>query len=582
MPIHYFTSNEPRPALLGCKMTTNKEVVINAEVTFEFIIGHVEDEEHPQNPLPDLPADAREIIIKIPVGDGEEHLVKTSDAGADKLHGTAPADWRYRASEPEDGFREITFRPVDETFRFTPNRSYAFRVGPVVINNKAGAVTLEVIEDTKKPSDSTWDKRTRAKQIAKGDGTFYFHSLNATKSFIDRNDPATLEWQGTAGAEYTIFQDDTAHTPTEIGKWKSQPLTDTTTFRLRSKYTNMGVEEERFLSTTIKVKEPNITVNNLATKGTSQLATGGSEPADFWVTTQNLALLNPHNVLDGDEATFARSMIFLPLQGATVTVHANLPQKVDRIRIVHGPSESRFGRIVNAVVEYLPHRGSTWITHPVPLTENSPVWDNAVPQDVELIDSVRVRLTSGQITDIVMRIFDIQTSGSTVEPGLALFGANGVQIYSPCAIQGGVNVFGELDATGEAYFKSGLHSNAISSLDNSPVEFKSPAFFSEYIDMCRYPLQELDTSNPNRGPNFRFSTDGIFWAVGGSKNDNISISRPGEFRSSFWSTGNVPVPGSERFIFCLPVARGYELSFSGPTTARAFWQPFGKGSAEPL
>ncbi|MFJ8473519.1 hypothetical protein [Kitasatospora sp. NPDC094011] len=146
------------------------------------------------------------------------------------------------------------------------------------------------------PADISWEERTSTTgasgayeersgqgRVNKLDDSFVLHSFRPASVAISRNTKATLHWEGTANARYTMYYrkpDGTQGSATvSNGTWTSpENLVDDTSFTLKAEMGN----ETRYLTTYVKVNNPDIVTTAITARGDLRFEgkAGLSIPAD--------------------------------------------------------------------------------------------------------------------------------------------------------------------------------------------------------------------------------------------------------------------------------------------------------------
>ncbi|MFD0166301.1 hypothetical protein ACFVJH_19385 [Streptomyces decoyicus] len=163
----------------------------------------------------------------------------------------------------------FTCSPPGEPAAFDGSWSVQLELTGIEVNGSPSPVSIDWEESTSATGEAgPYIERTGRGEVSKRDDSFYLHSFRPATVAINRGTKATLHWEGTPNADYTMYYrkpDGTeAADPAHNGIWTSpEELVDDTTFALQAK---MG-DETRYLTTYIKVNNPDIVVNQVTAHG---------------------------------------------------------------------------------------------------------------------------------------------------------------------------------------------------------------------------------------------------------------------------------------------------------------------------
>ncbi|MFE9220797.1 hypothetical protein ACFYN3_31220 [Streptomyces lavendulae] len=237
----------------------------------------------------------KKITIRIPTGAGSDHLTTNIQAPGIATSGPEPGNnvpgrsWTITKNTANPGYVEITCTPLgfgNSGFaEFTPGgRKVGFAMSQIAISVIPGDVTITVIEETHTQPTGTYTPRTSFYDVRKYDGILYFHSLRAEPSVVERGQKATLVWDGSPEAEYTMFTNGVPHPESNVpsgGLWKSAALDDDTEFTLEARTLGPGnVPVYRRLTTSVIVKNANKSLNTLRVSNIAAVTNGGTITAD--------------------------------------------------------------------------------------------------------------------------------------------------------------------------------------------------------------------------------------------------------------------------------------------------------------
>ncbi|MCZ1006769.1 hypothetical protein [Streptomyces lydicus] len=218
------------------------------------------------------PVHCKEFKVHIPTGRQASAL--TSEPGLIHYKLTVPDGKRQWIVERDTGNpNETVFTcspPPGEPAAFDGTWSVELKLWGIEVNGGVGPVDIVWKESTSTTgADGLYQERKGRGEVKKLDDSFYLHSFRPDPMVISRGSKATLKWEGTPHAEYTMYYrkpDGTQGSSTaEDGIWTSPvDLVDDTSFTLEAK---MGEDEIRYLTTYIEVNNPDIAVNNVTANG---------------------------------------------------------------------------------------------------------------------------------------------------------------------------------------------------------------------------------------------------------------------------------------------------------------------------
>ncbi len=222
---------------------------------------------------PTTPVHAREFTVKIPTGSQAGALTAEPDLIRYELTVTGDRrDWRIDKDSRDPN--QVIFTclpPYQETAVFDGTWQIKLELWGIEVNTGIGPVEVAFQEETSRTgNDNDWAVRTGRGEVSKRDDSFVFHSLRAATTVINRDTTAKLDWEGTANAIYTMYYRNAAgvNTPVTVsgGTWTTPadaPLKQHTDFILKASFGG----QDYYLTTSVEVKDPDVTVNNLTTNG---------------------------------------------------------------------------------------------------------------------------------------------------------------------------------------------------------------------------------------------------------------------------------------------------------------------------
>ncbi|MGW4379138.1 hypothetical protein [Kitasatospora sp. NPDC004531] len=223
------------------------------------------------------------ITVSLLMGNGDIAWLEEKDFGAvghsvkggtEIGHGEG---WKAVTKQvPRDGkglFCDVIFTPRT-TAVFDGTWTLQLRVKTIKLNKKPGHAELLVTEQT--AETGTTSEKTVSATVQKAPREFELHSFRADPMQIQNGGLATLKWQGTRSATYTMFWNDsraeiTPGPDTPPGQWTCpDPLVKDTNFLLQGHFAQGNNTYERTLTTLVVVLTPDLVVNKLTVKGPLQ------------------------------------------------------------------------------------------------------------------------------------------------------------------------------------------------------------------------------------------------------------------------------------------------------------------------
>ncbi|MDT0454428.1 hypothetical protein RM550_01570 [Streptomyces sp. DSM 41527] len=172
------------------------------------------------------------------------------------------------------------FRLIPETTaKFDGTWQLNLTLSGIEVNASVGTVHLAFEEETS-PATAENDFRIRTGRVdvKKSGSEFYFHSLRPRTTVIERGLKVDLLWDGSKNATYRMYyrKADGTETsePVSGGVWPSPNLYDNANFTLKA---TIG-GEDYYLTTSLTVNNPDITVNNATANGAIRANDGITGP----------------------------------------------------------------------------------------------------------------------------------------------------------------------------------------------------------------------------------------------------------------------------------------------------------------
>lgn len=229
-----------------------------------------------RNKRADWPVYCKMLKIIVPTGrsatdlTGEPSLITYS---ASPVNGPAQGrEWQMVRNSTDPNHTVFSCVP-DTTATFDATWQVNFTLSGIEVNESIGTVDLTVEEETSTTgNENDFQLRTGRVEVKKSGSEFYFHSLRPRTVVINRGSTVDLLWEGSSNAQYTMYYRDADGTQTYDndqsnfagGLWKSPELHDNANFTLKATING----EDHYLTTSLKVNAPNITVNEVTAQGT--------------------------------------------------------------------------------------------------------------------------------------------------------------------------------------------------------------------------------------------------------------------------------------------------------------------------
>ncbi|MGY5124915.1 hypothetical protein [Streptomyces nigrescens] len=294
------------------------------------------------------------LTVKLRIGEGASAWTGNRTALDSGVVGGEPPGqgdgWTKYAGYPEGDWQVFEFEPTttavfDGSWRLTLN------LFNIEVNSAPGWAEFQIVEKTA-TSGATSDKFTSA-QVQKAPSAFVFHSFHPKDLLVGNGDCATLLWQGTRDAAYTMYwggsHEELKFGPDQpFGEWRSPELNTPTGFMLQARYTEDGKTYERTLTTTVSVIKPDLELRNLTVNGT--LTAKGAVTANSTLTAHGA--VTAKSTLKAEGTLTADST--LNANGDVIAVAAS---RVVRIRELRGPNGVTLR--VNSNTEFLPQNAVT-------------------------------------------------------------------------------------------------------------------------------------------------------------------------------------------------------------------------------
>ncbi|MYT29867.1 MULTISPECIES: hypothetical protein [unclassified Streptomyces] len=371
------------------------------------------------------PVHCKRFTVSIPTG--RQATALTSEPTLIRADATVPDDKRQWKVDRHSSPDEVVFtcKPEGGPAKFDGSWSFQLELWGIEINGGPGPVNIAWEESTSTTgADGPFTERSGGRDIIKRDDSFYLHSFRPATVAINRATKATLYWEGTPNAIYTMHYrkpDGTQESvPAANGIWTSpEELVDDTSITLQAQ---MG-DETRYLTTYIKVNNPDLAVTSIAApaagsaisvKNTLSLqdkaslnipANGGQLTVYGALTAEAAATAGQGKVTtDGPLTTNgpieAEDSVTIAA-GKTLTTNGPIKAE-DSVTIAAGKTLTTNGPIkANDHVTIGPGKSLT-VNGPVSLNKNVGIWDGLTVKGGVNVDGLPV-LRSGNLVHISNR-----------------------------------------------------------------------------------------------------------------------------------------------------------------------------------
>lgn len=205
-----------------------------------------------------------QLQFTFPVGTLAQQL--TNDPNAILYSASPVGQWNIAMTSP--GI--FTAVPASGTPISVTTDGIVFQFYNIPVNQQTGTVQVTINEtasDTSNPSQS----RTAQFSLAKFPYGFFFGNFTAQVPMVQDQQQATLIWQGSDQATYSMNYSDQSVDVTNTRTWTSPALTSDTTFLLRATVISQGETVTRDLTVTVIVANPELKASTLQVSGVSSL-----------------------------------------------------------------------------------------------------------------------------------------------------------------------------------------------------------------------------------------------------------------------------------------------------------------------
>ncbi|MEY9933852.1 hypothetical protein ABH926_008514 [Catenulispora sp. GP43] len=220
------------------------------------------------------PAFCKSIRVRIRIGAGASALTENRSQLTSAV--TGATGWTARPGFAEGEWQVFEFaadRPVNVT-----GRAVTLVISQIAVNRTAGNADLQIIEESS-PTNGSFTEKTTDAVVAKFPAEFVFRNFRPTKVMVGNGEKATLRWDGSAGAEYTMFWGrNRSEDVSGVREWDTpEGLAEATGFMLQAKVTAGGETLTHTLTTVVMVERPDLEVGDLNIGGKTTFRGGPLE-----------------------------------------------------------------------------------------------------------------------------------------------------------------------------------------------------------------------------------------------------------------------------------------------------------------
>ncbi|WP_030024976.1 hypothetical protein, partial [Streptomyces monomycini] len=281
------------------------------------------------------PVYCKKITVRIPIGPGASALTENR---AQLTSATVNSADRWVARE---GFADDTW----QVFEFVPERpvqvtgrAVTLAISQIEVNQAVGEADIKIIEETS-PTNGSFTPLATDAPVMKFPAEFLFRNFHPTKILVANGEKASLKWDGSADAKYTMFWGRNTRDVSDVREWTTpEPLTAPTGFMLQATVTDGGQTLTHALTTVVMVEGPDLEVRNLVVTGDLKAESGTVRIKDLRGPSGVPLKIDSHTeFLKGNNVTVTNQLTV----GGTLNAKGNLNAVADdqmvRIRDLRGP-----------------------------------------------------------------------------------------------------------------------------------------------------------------------------------------------------------------------------------------------------
>ncbi|MFI8886999.1 hypothetical protein [Streptomyces sp. NPDC053813] len=210
------------------------------------------------------PAYCRKITVRIPIGASTSALTENRAPLTSTTVGAS--GWTARPGYAEGTWHVFDFvaeRPVQVT-----ERAVTLVISHIEVNKTVGNANIKIAEETS-PTNSDYTSKTTEATVTKFPAEFTFRNFRPVKLMVANGESATLRWDGSPDAAYTMFWDRRKEQDvSSVREWTTpEPLTAPTGFMLQATVTANGDTLTHTLTTVVMVERPDLEVGHLDIAG---------------------------------------------------------------------------------------------------------------------------------------------------------------------------------------------------------------------------------------------------------------------------------------------------------------------------
>jgi hypothetical protein len=213
-----------------------------------------------------VPIRVKEIILVVRIGDPQApDAVDLTEVDA------------FRAEAQNKGWTlsplgsgRFAARPDTPEVGTITTQGLALVISGIHVSTYVGTTPLDV-EETATDSDAAPQTRYGTLLISKFPEGFFAGDLQPSRLRVHNHETVDLTWSGSPGAGYKIYWEDSSEDVTQVRRWRSPPLTETTLFTLVVKVEAHGQTIEEHFTAWVVVSDPSMVLHDLKVKGPTRL-----------------------------------------------------------------------------------------------------------------------------------------------------------------------------------------------------------------------------------------------------------------------------------------------------------------------
>lgn len=211
----------------------------------------------------------KEIVFRLSIGDpnapDSNDLTETATGIAPSVSSSGPDKWSLTAG-PTPGV--FVLKPADNPPVPLASQGLTVELTGIQVSPIVGTAKVKIVETTDQAAPQPRQCSIAVPKFPLG---FSAGNFAADAPMVDNGSPAILTWNGSAQAIYTMLWGAQARIVSDVRRWTSPPLTDTTTFILQVSAQQSGQTVVLHFSVTVIVAHPSLVAKDLTVQTTSKL-----------------------------------------------------------------------------------------------------------------------------------------------------------------------------------------------------------------------------------------------------------------------------------------------------------------------